>query len=276
MEVIAFEGHPESGPIRQVNKAILGQWFVRKQAAKVGQDLIGIRRERYELCERAVGESVLQVVGIYGRAVGDDRDIVRRRHRDHAPCLRQATQPSDVGLKHIDSAVSDELSEAIARILVLAGRSEHTAAAKRLADLSVTFVIVRWQELLDPLQAEWRKSLGQLDCVWSIESHVAVEHERKLGADGLAPLLEEGHIGAEAIIAVRWSVRAWNLGTCEAHRLRKVGPSGRAVDRAALLGGAAEQSVHGLVPQLPEKIPEGEVDGGDCLKRQTFASIVYR
>ena len=99
---------------------------------------------------------------------------------------------------------------------------------------------------------------------------------RGFRAAGRHTLCEEFHVLAEALVTVRGAVRARDLGACEAHFLDQIGPRGRAVDRAALLGHATEQRPHGFVAQLAQQVPDREVDGGDGLQGQALAPVVNR
>ena len=56
--------------------AHLREWLIREESSKVGHDLICGGREVDVLRDRAVGERVLQMVRVDGRAVRDDGDVV--------------------------------------------------------------------------------------------------------------------------------------------------------------------------------------------------------
>eukprot|EP00966_Prymnesium_polylepis_P042979 998615-Prymnesium_polylepis.1 len=62
----------------------------------------------------------------------------------------------------------------------------------------------------------------------------------------------------------------------EPHLLDEIGPRGRRVAGDALLGLATEQVVDGLVLDLPEQIPERDVDGGDGVHGEALARVVDR
>lgn len=140
--------------------------------------------------------------------------------------------------------------------------------------LHVALVVIGRQELLDPLAAVRLERLGQPDRVRRGESHVAVEHQWKVGAHLGAALGKVGDVGLEAGIALRRAVRARDLGARKAHRLRRLRLRRCAVDGQAVLGLASEQRVHRLVAELAQQVPERQIDGGDGLQRKALAPIV--
>ena len=93
-----------------------------------------------------------------------------------------------------------------------------------------------------------------LDGVGHGERHVAIQHQRKVVTDFLAPPLEESHILSQALITSSGTVRTRDLGTHKAHLLGKVGAGGRAVHRQTVLGLASKQRVDGLVADQSKKI----------------------
>ena len=68
-------------------------------------------------------------------------------------------------------------------------------------------------------------------------------------------------------------MREWNLGAPEAHLLDRIRPRAGAVERDLVARPAADQVHHRLLAELPEKIPEGEIDRRDRRHRQFGPSV---
>ena len=71
----------------------------------------------------------------------DDEDVVGCGHRDDALGLGDASNPSNVWLKNINTATTDELAEAISCVLVL-GCGEENRALERIFDCLVSVVVI--------------------------------------------------------------------------------------------------------------------------------------
>ncbi len=60
--------------------------------------------------------------------------------------------------------------------------------------LRIPLVLVRRKRLLDPFDVVRLAFTRELDRVWEGERHVTVDHDRKIGSHGLAPLLHGGDV----------------------------------------------------------------------------------
>lgn len=213
------------------------------------------------------------MVAVGPAGVRHDGDVVGGGHGRDLEELRHAAQPHHVGLDDVEVAALDELAEAVARVLVLSGGE--LDGGVRALDLLEAVGVIGCQALLPPVDVKVFAGLGDLDGVGHIQAHVAVDHEGEVGANGLAVLAQELDVLAETLVAVIRAVGQRHLGAPEAHRLggRGLGPG--AVEVEALLGGAADEAVDGLVAQLAEQIPDGEVDDGDDGNGETLAAVEH-
>jgi hypothetical protein len=81
------------------------------------------------------------MIRVYGRAVGNNQDVVCGGHGHHTLSLRDAPNPRNVRLQHIDAAAADEFSETISCVLVFRGGQQH-GAAKGVLDLLVAIIVI--------------------------------------------------------------------------------------------------------------------------------------
>jgi hypothetical protein len=94
-----------------------------------------------------------------------------------------------------------ELAEAVARVLMLAGGEQR--GRDLLLNLLVAGVIVRGQELFDPLDVVRLHAPCELHGVVDVQCHVAVDHDGKIVAHRLSHLGHTRDVIAHALICVR-------------------------------------------------------------------------
>ena len=207
------------------------------QSSKDRYDLIRVRRQVDELADRAVVEGELEVVAIRARAVRDDRDVIGCRERNDAARLGDPTAPRDVRLQHVAALALEKLPEAVARVLVFA-RSQQAEVPHRRLNLGIAVIVIRRQELLDPLDAARdlsRDAAHELDRVGHRQRHVTVDHKGKVDAYGGTDRLNVLDVLAHARVAVTGPIRQRNLAPHEAELLGQVWARRRAVDGELVL-----------------------------------------
>ena len=200
-------------------------------------------------------------------------DVVSGRHGSHAEQLGHAAEPHHVRLDDIQVPALDQLAEPVAGVLVLA-RGELDGGVGAL-DLLEPVRVVRRKTLLPPVDVEVLGLLDDLNRVRHIQRHVAVHHQRKVRTDGLAVLAEELNVLLQADVSFLRAVRQRHLGTPETRLLggRRVGTG--AVEVETFLGGTTNHLVDGLVADLAEEIPKGEVYDRDDGDGETLAAVEH-
>lgn len=259
--------------VGDVEVAVDGDGLVAKEAAEDGQHALAVGRVGEVLLEGRVRLGDDEVVRVGPAGVRHDGDVVGGGHAGDLEQLRHAADPHDVGLQDVEVAALDQLAEAVPAVLVLA-RGE-LDGGMGVFEQRVAVEVVGRKALLPPVDAEVLGLLDQLDGVGHVERHVAVDHEGVVRADGLAVLGQEVDVLAHALGPFARAVGQRHLGAPEAHGLgrRRLGPG--AVEVEAVPRRAANQLVHGLVADLAEQVPDGQVDDGYHGHGQAFAAVEH-
>lgn len=247
--------------------------LVQEQVAKHGQHALAVGAVGQILLERCVGLADDEVVAVRTTGVRHDGDVVGSGHGRHAEQLGQAAEPHDVWLDDVQVAALDQLPEAVSAVLMLTGGELEGRVCA--LDLRKAIRVIGRQALLPPVDVEVLALFGNLNCVRHVERHVAVHHEREVRADGFAVLAQELDILLEPRVPLLGTVRKGHLGAPKAHGLGGRGLGSCAVKIEALLGGAADEAVDGLVAQLAKEIPQRQVDDGDDGDGETFATVEH-
>jgi len=202
-----------------------------------------------------------------------DGDVVRGRHGRDLEQLREPAHPHDVGLHDVEVAALDELAEAVAAVLVLARRELRLRV--RALEQREAVGVVGAETLLPPVDVEVLAGADQVDRVADVQAHVAVDHEGEVRADALAVLAQERDVLGQAKVALLGAVGQREFGAPEAVGLCRHGLRAGAVEVEDGAAGAADELVDGLVADLAEEVPEGEVDGGDGGDGEALASVEH-
>jgi hypothetical protein len=204
-----------------------------------------------------------------------NRDVIGRRECRDFEEFRESTEPHDVGLDDIDVAALHELAESEARVLVLTG-SELDGWVGALEE-RLAVEVVGAEALLPPVDVEalLLGALDELDGVGDVERHVAVDAEGEVRAHGFALFAEVFDILEETFNALVGPVGEGYLRADKAGLFSRAGLRAGAVEVEPGTGGTADEFVDGLIADLADKVPEGEVDDGNDGDGKAFAAVEH-
>jgi len=109
--------------------------------------------------------------------------------------------------------------------------------------------------------------------VVQVQGHPAVPHQPEVVANAGAHLGQLGDVGVHTLLALGRAVVQWHLAADEAEPFRVVRPSPGGVELQLISDWAAEELVHGLLPDLAEQVIEGEVNSADGVEDDPLAAI---
>ena len=96
------------------------------------------------------------------RAVGCHVQVMGLSERRHLHPLRDATEHLGVGIQNRGRVVLDQVAEAIAGVLVLAGGDRNRGL---LCEFAGSLVVVWGDRLLEPEDVEFFDTCGELNCL---------------------------------------------------------------------------------------------------------------
>jgi len=105
-------------------------------------------------------------------------DVLRSTQGHDSSGFSHAAHPGDVWLIHVDAPAFEQLSEALAGLLVFA-RGEHHLV-HMLFDFCPAVLVVRHETLLHPLYVVGFKRMRKCDRIAHVQGHPAVDHEWKV------------------------------------------------------------------------------------------------
>ena len=128
--------------------------------------------------------------------------------------------PHDIRLQDVYRPILDQLPTPIPVVLVLSRRPRHRGHP--LLQQLVPGNIVRVQNLFPPLDVDTLVDtfLSELDGVVNVQGHVAVDHDREVGADVGSALLEELDVLLHSRVALVRTVREGYLPKFESDHRR--------------------------------------------------------
>ena len=209
--------------------------------------------------------------------VRHERDAVLLRERRDPDHLGDPAAPGDVGLDQVDVPALDQLPEAPAGRVLLAGRDREI---DRVCELGVGLVLVRLERLLEPVDAELLELARDADRRRRVRdvAEPGVDHDLDAVAAGLAG----GGGEADVVVGIASQRAPAELdrrvaqlaqrrhGLCDL--LGRVRHQPRRVRSNPLVLDGAEQLAHRLAERLPLDVPERDVDAADRVDRDPAAA----
>ena len=185
--------------------------------------------------------------------------------------LGQAADPHHIGLQDIDQTFGNQLAKAVAGIFMLCRRPFQRRV--RPLDLTVAVVIIGRQHLFPPMDVQRLGGFRQPDRIIDRQRHVAIDHQRIVGANGGAVGGQKGKILCHPLFSIKMAVRQRHLGPPEAQSLDRHRVGGGAVKTDLVPAFAADQIIDRLTPHFADQIPQRQIDGGNRHDRQPLAAI---
>lgn len=260
---------------RDIEISIGGDGLVQEQVAEDGLDRLAIGRVGQVFLEWTVALGNDEVIGVRAGGVRHDGDIIGGGESGDLEELGHTTEPHNIGLDDVEVTALDELAEAVAGELMLTG-GELDGGVGALQQ-GVAVEVIGRKALLPPVnvQANGLAALDQLDSVGDSKRHVAVDTKGEIGSDAGSLQTQVLDVLQETLGALVRAVGQSDLGSDEAH-----GPGGRrlrtsAVEIQSLPSGTADHLVDGLVANLTQEIPDGQVNDRDHGYGQTLAAIEH-
>jgi len=145
-----------------------------------------------------------------------------------------------------------------------------------LAQVGVAPVIVRGEGFLDPAQPQLARTVRQPRGVVKVEGHPTVPHQPEFVPDAIPHLRELLEVGGQPRLSLRRAVLQRHLAAQEPQLLGHVWASTGGVKHELVAHRAPEQCVDRLLTDLPEQVPQRQIDPADRVEDDALAAIVER
>lgn len=166
-----------------------------------------------------------------------------------------------------------KLAESIPRVLVLAGR--YTRRFDSRVQTPEAFVVVRLQDLFNPIDAIRRQHVRHLDGVALRPGHPAIEHDVAIRADLIARVLDQIQIFPHPFASVRGTVRNREFHALVSEREVLLDVVSGAVSGNASLGFASDELVNGHAERVAHEVPQGQIHAADRAGPDPRAVVIH-